>query len=549
MFISIDWYLSNNCLLVISMKQTSKILIPLFILTILLFNIPLSLANENPQVTLDFYYASSCPSCDDAKDLVITEFKENPNYENIIVVNIKDVDTEEILAEWRDVYDFFPYPFLVISSPYEKTDEISEYKMTVNYIEGIINEFLFNIDIIENIKDNRSFTAEFFIDNDCIDCLSQLEMAKEIQKNFSQVFTVIEKNIDENPIYSQHYLSYIENNTDLAIPLLVLSCDQEILKMISSENITESLSYLSETFLEHVHGIEPNGTNDSNIIETPWGEIDISDWSLPLLTIILGGMDSFNPCAFFILIFLLNLLIYARSRRRMLLIGGIFIFFSGFLYMVFMFLMYEAFRQLQTSPATMTILTIGVGAIVLPMGLLNIKDFFFFKKGASLSIPDEKKPKIYKQMRQLVKNTKLGATILGTVVLAATVNFYELLCTLGLPFAFTKALSNYSITEQSASYYGYILLYNIVYVIPLIIIVFLFVLTLGKRKLTEWHGQVMKLVSGIMLSCFGLIFIINYRILDNPVTPIILLLGSLGSAWIISLIWKRMVLSKGQIDE
>jgi len=549
MFISIDWYLSNNCLLVISMKQTSKILIPLFILTILLFNIPLSLANENPQVTLDFYYASSCPSCDDAKDLVITEFKENPNYENIIVVNIKDVDTEEILAEWRDVYDFFPYPFLVISSPYEKTDEISEYKMTVNYIEGIINEFLFNIDIIDNIKDNRSFTVEFFIDNECIDCLSQLEMAKEIQKNFSQVFTVIEKNIDENPIYSQHYLSYIENNTDLAIPLLVLSCDQEILKMISSENITESLSYLSETFLEHVHGIEPNGTNDSNIIETPWGEIDISDWSLPLLTIILGGMDSFNPCAFFILIFLLNLLIYARSRRRMLLIGGIFIFFSGFLYMVFMFLMYEAFRQLQTSPATMTILTIGVGAIVLPMGLLNIKDFFFFKKGASLSIPDEKKPKIYKQMRQLVKNTKLGATILGTVVLAATVNFYELLCTLGLPFAFTKALSNYSITEQSASYYGYILLYNIVYVIPLIIIVFLFVLTLGKRKLTEWHGQVMKLVSGIMLSCFGLIFIINYRILDNPVTPIILLLGSLGSAWIISLIWKRMVLSKGQIDE
>jgi len=142
-------------------------------------------------------------------------------------------------------------------------------------------------------------------------------------------------------------------------------------------------------------------------------------------------------------------------------------------------------------------------------------------------------------MRGLVKNKKLGATIIGTIILAATVNFYELLCTLGLPFAFINQLARYSVSDTSASYYFYILLYNIVYVIPLIIIVFVFVFTLGKRKLSEWHGQIMKLISGIMLSSFGLIFLIDYMILENPVTPILLLLFSLTTTAIIAFIWKR----------
>jgi len=187
------------------------------------------------------------------------------------------------------------------------------------------------------------------------------------------------------------------------------------------------------------------------------------------------------------------------------------------------------------------ILTIVVGCIILPMGILNIKDFFFFKKGVSLSIPEDKKPEIYRRMRNLIKNKGLLATIIGTIVLAGTVNFYELLCTLGLPFTFTEALSQHSIEAGSTSYYMYILLYNVVYVIPLIIIVLLFVITLGRRKLSEWHGRVMKLLSGTMLSSFGVLFIYNYKLLENPITPIMLLLLSLFGTWIISYGWRKLV--------
>ena len=141
-------------------------------------------------------------------------------------------------------------------------------------------------------------------------------------------------------------------------------------------------------------------------------------------------------------------------------------------------------------------------------------------------------------MRNLVKNPKITASIIGTIILAGTVNFYELLCTLGLPLVFTQRLALYDL--PMIEYYTYILFYNIVYVIPLIIIVLIFVITLGRRKLTDWHGQIMKLVSGIMLTSFGLIFLINYKILENLITPILLLTLTLISSLIISKIWKKL---------
>ena len=102
---------------------------------------------------------------------------------------------------------------------------------------------------------------------------------------------------------------------------------------------------------------------------------------------------------------------------------------------------------------------------------------------------------------------------------------------------FTRKLALYDMS--AAEYYTYIFFYNVVYVIPLIIIVLIFVFTLGKRKLTEWHGQVMKLETGIMLTLFGVIFLTNYKLLENIVTPILLLVFSLVTTAVISAIRKK----------
>jgi len=239
------------------------------------------------------------------------------------------------------------------------------------------------------------------------------------------------------------------------------------------------------------------------------GELDASELSLPALTVILGGLDSFNPCAFFVLFFLLSLLIHARSRQRMLLIGGTFVFFSGFIYFVFM----AAWLNLFMVAGRLVIITIIAGLVALTVALINIKDFFFFSKGVSLSIPEKAKPKLFERMRNLLKSTSVPSMIAGTIVLSIAANSYELLCTAGFPMVFTRILTlqNFS----TGQYYLYLALYNCIYVLPLAAIVVVFTVTMGAKKLTEWQGRKLKLLSGLMMLFLGFILLIDPVLLNN----------------------------------
>jgi len=246
------------------------------------------------------------------------------------------------------------------------------------------------------------------------------------------------------------------------------------------------------------------------IITVPFlGDIDTSEISLPVITVILGGLDSFNPCAFFVLFFLLSLLIHAKSRKRMFLIGGTFVFFSGFIYFLFM----AAWLNLFLITGQLRTVTVIAGAIALTVALINIKDFFFFSKGVSLSIPEKAKPKLFERMRNLMKSTSFLSMMTGTVVLALAANAYELLCTAGFPMVFTRVLTLQKLS--TAGYYLYLLLYNCIYVLPLASIVVIFTVTLGARKLTEWQGRRLKLLSGLMMFFLGLILLIDPALLNN----------------------------------
>ena len=153
------------------------------------------------------------------------------------------------------------------------------------------------------------------------------------------------------------------------------------------------------------------------------------------------------------------------------------------------------------------------------------------------SIPESKKPGIYKRMRALVKTSHLPAVLLGTIFLAVSVNVYELVCTVILPTIYIHQLNVRGIPNDLSIWY--IFFYNVIYVIPLIIIVLIFVLSLSRRKLTDWHGQILKLLSGIMISSFGAILMIDYKILENIATPIIILVFTLILTVVISRIWKK----------
>lgn len=393
---------------------------------------------------------------------------------------------------------------------------------------------------------DAEITVEYFYKGTCGSCITKKGYIENVEVfyNVSEDIIVFQmKNININSSYNDEY-QYYQTNYGASWPFVVVK-NSTNLTIVPNSHLTETgvWTYLNATIADYIAGIEPEQLFDENlvIIDTIFGriEINVSALSLPVLTVVLGGLDSFNPCAFFILIILLNLLLYAQSRRRMLLIGGIFIFFSGLLYFVFMFVLFNVFLLTQEH---ISIVTIVAGIVALTLGIFNIKDFFFFKKGASLSIPDEKKPELFKRMRALVKAPQVAAAVAGTIVLAGVVNFYELLCTLGLPLVFTRQLALYDLSAVEQALY--IFFYNVVYVIPLIVIVLIFVLTLGRIKLSDWHGQILKLLTGTMLTSFGILFLLDYTILENVVTPILLLVLSLVATAVIAIVWKRVQAEK-----
>ncbi len=252
------------------------------------------------------------------------------------------------------------------------------------------------------------------------------------------------------------------------------------------------------------------------------GAMDAAALSLPVLTLVLGGLDAFNPCAFFVLLFLLSLLVHARSRARMALVGGVFVVFSGLLYFVFMAAWLNLFLVLERG----RLVVLAAGLIAVVLGLVNVKDFVSFRKGPTLSIPEQAKPGLFARMRGLISAESLPALLTGTVVLATAANSYELLCTSGLPMVYTRILTLAQLPETT--YYLYIAAYNVIYMIPLTAIVVVFTATLGRRKLTEGQGRALKLLSGLMMLGLGLVLLIAPALLDNLLTSILLLAAALA---------------------
>jgi thiol-disulfide isomerase/thioredoxin len=248
-----------------------------------------------------------------------------------------------------------------------------------------------------------------------------------------------------------------------------------------------------------------------------FGNLDLRSLSLPVFTLALAGLDSFNPCAFFVLLFLLSLLVHARSRGHMLLIGGTFVFFSGLVYFLFM----AAWLNLFMVVGELAWVTTLAGLVAVFIALINIKDFFWLHRGISLSIPEQARPHLYQRVRALLNTGRLPAVLLGTVALALVANSYELLCTAGFPMVFTRILTVNELAP--ATYYGYLLLYNVIYIIPLLLIVGAFSLTLGTRKLSKRSGRLLKLLAGVMMLELGLVLVMAPALLNSAGVALLLL--------------------------
>jgi Glutaredoxin len=237
-------------------------------------------------------------------------------------------------------------------------------------------------------------------------------------------------------------------------------------------------------------------------IEVPWfGKLRVAELGLPLFTFAIGLIDGFNPCAMWILVFLLSVLVNIKDRRKILLIAGTFVVVSGVAYFAFMAAWLNLFMLIGIARP----LQIALGIVAVFIGVVNVKDFFAFKKGISFSIPESQKPGLYRRVRKIVEAKYLGAAIGGVVALAIIVNLVELLCTAGLPALYTQILTLQELPVWQN--YAYLALYILAYMIDDTVLLSIVVATLSHRKLQEREGRWLKLISGMVVLVLGTVMI------------------------------------------
>lgn len=235
-------------------------------------------------------------------------------------------------------------------------------------------------------------------------------------------------------------------------------------------------------------------------------KLSVDQLGLPLFTVAIGLLDGFNPCSMWVLLLMISLLAPLNNRPRMLAVAGTFIAVEGIAYFVFMAAWLNLFLFIGLSRLS----ELAIAAIALLAGIVNLKDFIAFGRGFSLSIPEAAKPGIYARLRRILHAENLIGAIIGTFVLAVLVQIVEFMCTSGFPALYTRILTLHHL--EGASYYGYLLLYNLAYMLDDLIVLSIGVITLSQHRLQEREGRWLKLISGLVMVALGIYLILHPRL-------------------------------------
>lgn len=244
------------------------------------------------------------------------------------------------------------------------------------------------------------------------------------------------------------------------------------------------------------------------VLEVPiLGTIDYSDYSLLPLAVILGLVDGFNPCAMWVLVYLISLILTLQDQKKIWFLVGTFVAASGGLYFLFMTAWLNAFLFL----GYVRILTLIIGLIAIGAGILNIREYFRTRGELVCTIGDsESKQKTMSRIERIVHSPLTLFSIFSIILLAFVVNSIEFVCSAALPaiFTHTLALSNLSTLQH----YGYILIYDLFFMLDDLIIFTLAVLALNTG-IAGRYAKYCKIIGGGILLILGGIMVFHPQML------------------------------------
>lgn len=273
--------------------------------------------------------------------------------------------------------------------------------------------------------------------------------------------------------------------------------------VIGEKYLTGYSDSTKDKIIDIINEYSGKDVNDSEYKLPLLGKVDVKNYSLPLIAIILGIIDGFNPCAMWVLLFLINVLIGYKDKKRMLILGSIFLLTSGLVYFLSMLGI-----SIVLNITTVIWIRNLIAVVAVVLGIVNIRTYLRTRKETGCHVVKNKKRKILLQkIKDYTSKKSLLIAVLGIIVLAASVNLVELACSLGFPAVFSSILAINKVI--GAKRIIYLILYDIFYMLDDIIIFYIAVFTLNIKGISNKYSKYSNLIGGIIILLIGLLLLLK----------------------------------------
>ena len=284
--------------------------------------------------------------------------------------------------------------------------------------------------------------------------------------------------------------------------------------------------------------VEPERTST---IDIPlFGAVDLHVQSLLLSTALIAFVDGFNPCSLWVLTILLALVMHSGSRLRVLIIGVTFLSVTAAIYGLFISGVFGILGYM---------LYLGwiywlVAGFALVFGLVNVKDYFWYKRGLSFTIDDRHKPGMFRQMRGLLSEGRsIPALVLATIIMAAGIALIELPCTAGFPVIWSGLVAAHDVDW---GYFALLLgLYLLIYLGIELVILAAALITFRVERFEQRQGRVLKLVGGLIMLALAAVLLIRPELMQDVGGTLAVFLGALAAAVLLIVLHRRVLPAMG----
>ena len=230
------------------------------------------------------------------------------------------------------------------------------------------------------------------------------------------------------------------------------------------------------------------------------GEVKLKNLTLPLITVVIGLADGFNPCAMWVLLFLISMLIGMKDKKRMWILGSTFLLISALIYLIFMM----SWLNLANLLISVVWVRVIIAIVSLVGGIINLRGYIKHRKVSGCDVVDDKKRnRIITRIKKFTTEKNFWLAILGVIVLAISVNVVELACSAGLPVMFIEILSLNNLTAIEEIIY--IVLYMLFFLLDDFVVFVIAMTTLSLTGVSSKYGNLSKLIGGILMLLIGLL--------------------------------------------